>query len=134
MHDGFFKLLEALSGDLLSLIVCHSVVVVRFLFDRSVAVVHEVHGDARDFRVGVREEVTFGPESRFGEVCHGLVEHGLEDGHGERKPIALQLREDILRDADHDVLARLLVGVVIERLLAVGHDVAHERLLGCAIR
>ena len=68
MHNGFFKLLEALSGDLFSLIVCHSVVVLRFLFDRSVAVVHEVHGHARHALVGVREEVTFGAESRFRDV------------------------------------------------------------------
>ena len=32
------------------------------------------------------------------------------------------------------MLARLLVGVVIEHLLAVEYDVAHQRLLGCAIR
>ena len=68
MHNGFFKLLEALLGDLFSLIICQSVVVLRLLFCRSVAVVHEVHGYARHALVGVREKVTFGAESRFGDV------------------------------------------------------------------
>ena len=78
--------------------------------------------------------MTFGAESRFGDVCNGFVQDGLEDRHGERKPVALQFGEDILRDVDDDVLARLLVGVVIERLFAMEHDVAHQCLLGCAIR
>ena len=83
VHDGLFHLLESLAGCLLLLLGSQAGIVHRLLFQGAIPVVHEVHGHTRHALVGVREEVTFGPEPRFGVVCHGLVEHGLEDGHGE---------------------------------------------------